>query len=69
MEKHVRYNVRRPNVSDSGASINGPTPSMTTNPVVVPITAVVEQLRSVAISSIPGVNMLDTKGDTTIAVC
>jgi hypothetical protein len=37
-------------------------PSMTTKPVVVPMTAVVEHFRSAAISSMPGVNMDETSG-------
>lgn len=60
--KQIRYMGRRPNVSLSGARRSGPMPNMTTKPVVVPMTAVVEQLRSFAISSIPGVNIELTKG-------
>jgi hypothetical protein len=56
-----------PNVSLRGASSKGPMPSMTTKPVVVPITAVVEQCRSFAISSIPGVNIELASGLTTKA--
>jgi hypothetical protein len=62
IEKHTRYIFLRPNVSDSGARIKGPIPSMTTKPVVVPITAVVLHLRSSAICAMPGVNMEDTRG-------
>jgi hypothetical protein len=66
MEKQVKYMTRRPNVSLKGARSRGPMPSMTTKPVVVPMTAVVEQFRSRAISSMPGVNIELTSGLTTI---
>lgn len=61
--KHIIYNLRRPKVSLSGASIKGPIPRNTTNPVVAPTTAVTSTLRSFAISVIPGVNMLEARGE------
>ena len=68
MEKHARYNFRRPNVSDSGARIKGPIPRKTTKPVVAPTTVVSVVLRSLAISAMPGVNMLEANGDKTFLV-
>lgn len=53
----MRYSFRLPNVSDRGARINGPIPSNTTKPVVVPTTTLVSVFRSCAICLIPGVNM------------
>jgi hypothetical protein len=66
-EKQVKYMTLRPNVSESGARSSGPTPSITTNPVVVPMTAVVEHFKSSAISSMPGVNIELTSGLRTVA--
>lgn len=65
MEKHTRYSIRLPNVSESGARIRGPMPRKTTNPVVAPTTVLALVLRSVAISEMPGVNMLEARGDRT----
>ena len=38
MEKQVKYSIRRPNVSDSGASIRGPIPRDTTKAEVAATT-------------------------------
>ncbi|KAG4431307.1 hypothetical protein IFR05_013204 [Cadophora sp. M221] len=51
------YNGFLPNVSDSGASINGPTPSITTKSVWHSITPSVVVWRDSAIYSIPGANI------------
>jgi hypothetical protein len=47
--KHVKYNTFRPKVSESGARISGPIPSMTTKPVWQPMTAFLDVLRDSAI--------------------
>lgn len=49
IEKQVRYSFLLPNVSDSGAKINGPMPRKTTKPVVAPTTISPEVPRSSAI--------------------
>lgn len=67
IEKQTRYSFRLPNVSDSGAKIKGPIPRKTTKPVVAPTIVSLEVPRSFAISPIPGVNMLDAKGESTIS--
>jgi len=54
MVKQIRYSFLLPNVSDSGASMSGPTPSITTKPVVAPTTCVLSHWRSSAICDIPG---------------
>lgn len=61
--KHTMYTLRRPNVSENGARINGPSPSMITNPVVVAMTSCSAAFKSPAICDIPGVNIDDAKGD------
>jgi len=66
IEKQTRYSFRLPNVSDSGAKIKGPIPRKTTKPVVAPTIFSLEVPRSFAISPMPGVNMLDAKGESTI---
>ena len=49
IEKHIRYNFRRPNVSLNGANIRGPMPRKTTKPVVAPTTTLSVVFRSSAI--------------------
>jgi len=49
MVKQIRYSFLLPNVSESGASISGPMPSITTKPVVAPTTCVLSHRRSSAI--------------------
>lgn len=56
-EKHDRYSVLRPKVSDKGARMRGPNPSITVKPVVAPMTTFIVVPRSSAIELIPGVNM------------
>ena len=65
IEKQTRYNFRRPKVSDSGARIKGPRPRKTTKPVVAPTITSGVVPRSLAISPMPGVNMLDANGERT----
>ena len=66
IEKQTRYSFLRPKVSERGARISGPIPSRTTKPVVAPTTTSPVVLRSSAICSMPGVNMLDANGDNTV---
>jgi hypothetical protein len=61
--KQTRYSFLRPNVSLSGARNSGPMPSITTNPVVHPITMLLVVSRSSAICWIPGVNMEEARGE------
>ena len=65
IEKQIKYNFLRPNVSDSGARIRGPIPSETTKPVVAPTITSPVVPRSSAIWAIPGVNIEDAKGEST----
>lgn len=65
MEKQTRNSFRLPNVSESGARMRGPMPRKITKPVVAPTTVVSSVLRSFAISDMPGVNMLEARGDKT----
>jgi hypothetical protein len=60
--KQVKYRTFLPNVSDNGARIRGPIPSMMTKPVWQAITESVGTPRESAILSIPGANMLLAKG-------
>lgn len=64
-EKHTRYKVRLPKVSDRGARNKGPRPRKTTKPVVAPITTSPEVSRSPAIWAIPGVNIELARGLNT----
>lgn len=66
IEKHDKYSVLRPNVSDSGARIRGPNPSITVNPVVAPMTTFIVVPKSSAIELIPGVNMELASGLRTL---
>jgi hypothetical protein len=61
--KHTRYSLRRPNVSDKGARNSGPSPSMITKPVVQPMTTLGELSSESAICWMPGVNILDARGE------
>lgn len=45
--------------------MRGPMPRKTTKPVVAPTTVLSDVLRSVAISAMPGVNMLEASGERT----
>jgi len=63
MVKHQRYIAFRPKVSDKGARIRGPIPSITTKPVWQLMTAVCVTFRDFAICLTPGVNMLLAKGE------
>ena len=62
MEKQTRYSIRRPNVSDKGARIRGPMPSITTYPVVAATTVVMVVSRSSEICLMPGVNIELARG-------
>lgn len=66
VEKQYKYSFRRPKVSESGANTRGPNPKKTTKPVVAPTTTSADVPRSLAISPIPGVNMLEAKGERTM---
>lgn len=66
MVKQTMYNLRRPKVSLRGANSKGPMPKQTTNPVVAPTTVAASVFKSLAISLIPGVNMLEARGDKTV---
>jgi len=68
MEKQLRYMTFRPKVSESGARIKGPRPSIITKPVWHPITLPLEVCRDFAIWSIPGAKMLLASGLRTIDV-
>lgn len=61
--KQDKYITRLPNVSDRGARINGPIPSIITNPVVHAMTMFVVVSSPLAICSIPGVNIELAKGE------
>lgn len=63
MAKHTRYSFLLPKVSESGASMRGPIPSIITNPVVAPMTDDSSHLRDSAICAIPGVNMEEARGE------
>ena len=63
--KQTRYNFRRPKISEIGARASGPRPRKTTKPAVAPTIVVSSVLRSAAISDMPGVNMLEARGDKT----
>jgi hypothetical protein len=63
MVKQTRYSFLRPKVSLSGARNSGPMPSMTTKPVVHPMTMLLVVPKSSAICWIPGVNMDDARGE------
>ncbi len=65
IEKQIKYSFLLPKVSDSGARMRGPRPRKTTKPVVAPTTTSLEVPRSAAISSMPGVNILDASGERT----
>lgn len=65
--KQTRYSGFRPNVSDSGARIKGPIPSIITKPVWHPITPLGVAWRDLAICSMPGANMLLASGLRTVA--
>lgn len=65
IEKQTKYSFLLPKVSDSGARMRGPRPRKTTKPVVAPTTTSLEVPRSAAISSMPGVNILDASGERT----
>jgi hypothetical protein len=66
MEKQLKYMTFRPKVSESGARIKGPRPSMITNPVWQPMTLPVLVCKDFAIWSIPGAKMLLANGLRTI---
>ena len=66
IEKQTRYKGLRPNVSLKGAKIRGPMPRRTTNPVVAPTMTLGVVSRSSAICAIPGVNMLEARGERTV---
>jgi len=63
--KQVKYNGFLPKVSERGARIRGPIPSIMTNPVWQAITLFRGTFRDSAIWSIPGVNMLLASGVMT----
>lgn len=65
-EKQDRYNVLRPNVSDNGARMRGPNPSITVKPVVAPMTTFIVVPRSSAMELMPGVNMELASGLRTL---
>lgn len=64
-EKHTRYNVLLPKVSDNGARIKGPKPRHNTKLVVAATTKFGPVFKSSEICLMPGVNMELARGLVT----
>lgn len=64
MDKFVKNTIRLPKVSDMGAWMSGPIPSMQTKPACAPRTAFWDVWNSEAISLLAGASMDDAMGQT-----